>query len=945
MKIKRIILSIISALILMALSAQNSLAVDTVNITLMELNANSSTYVNETNPEYALSYDNYAITQIGDESGKRKINAYCGMANVGFENRTALSGTAKYKDIYTNKYNMSNDNDKLLINGLGMYTSNYNQILALADLFYLGDSDKDSAEFQAYIKSLYEKEYTYNGHNYYALYDDGYSYDELKTYSSDRIITPNEVRAVQQVALWYFTNDDVRLNVDDNTSWDDDSDVNNEKVSFLYYRTTSNTDRYIDLSSNGNGAYRNNMAKQLYKYLVRQAKTNAANAKNGNYVSTNTVYLYTNANVAKDKSEIDNTKSQPVIEIEPGKKEFDLALRKYISSVTSNGATTNYTTSGNRMPNVDSTKLKDGSAKTATYKHKKDPIVVKKGDKVTYAITIYNEGDKKGKATEIKDQLPAGLQYNQAETAKQNDNSKYTFNCNSSTNLLTITANDRELNAYSGTGNPDSTTVYVVCDVTEQPDETEYKILTNIAWISKALDAEKSQTSDNPYSGSIIGHDRDSAPGDYPKNGSSDYTKEDLRTTNSLGYTGKTNYTSETDLSDATKYYEGQQDDDDFEKVKVMPKRGSYDIYIVKQDAEGKNLSSKAKFSVKGPGDTAEKEKEVTGELKFTGETPVKINASNVNTPDVYTIKEIQAPDKYCKFDGTITVTVNKAEDDSKYYASSVTYDVKDSSGSSIKSEEKVKVELKDGNLYVYVKNYQFDLALRKYITQINGSDIKTSRKPSIAEDEKNKLATDTATYDDGTTLAKTHTKTPLEVAKGDKVTYAIEIYNEGEIDGYATEVTDYLPDGLDFLPSDPTNINNGWTQDTHDPKKITTNKLAEEGKLLSAFNKSTKELDSEILYIVCQVNDKATSSNLKNIAEITETKDSKKKDVEDRDSTPNDVHKDNYTPEAPTGGKGEQDDDDFEDLKIVEFDLALRKYITKIEDEKGTNVAKNARN
>ena len=63
-----------------------------------------------------------------------------------------------------------------------------------------------------------------------------------------------------------------------------------------------------------------------------------------------------------------------------------------------------------RVPNIDNTTI--DTTYTATYKHRKDPVVVSNGDVVTYSITIYNEGDKNGYATKIVDRLPSGLVWN-----------------------------------------------------------------------------------------------------------------------------------------------------------------------------------------------------------------------------------------------------------------------------------------------------------------------------------------------------------------------------------------------------------------------------------------------------------------------------------------------------------------------------------------------------
>ena len=45
----------------------------------------------------------------------------------------------------------------------------------------------------------------------------------------------------------------------------------------------------------------------------------------------------------------------------------------------------------------------------------------------------------------------------------------------------------------------------------------------------------------------------------------------------------------------------------------------------------------------------------------------------------------------------------------------------------------------------------------------------------------------------------------------GNVVIYTLRVYNEGEIDGFATEIADYLPEGLGFLVNHTTNIDNYW--------------------------------------------------------------------------------------------------------------------------------------
>jgi len=109
----------------------------------------------------------------------------------------------------------------------------------------------------------------------------------------------------------------------------------------------------------------------------------------------------------------------------------------------------------------------------------------------------------------------------------------------------------------------------------------------------------------------------------------------------------------------------------------------------------------------------------------------------------------------------------------------------------------------------IIIKGKEFDLSLRKYISSINGKDLKTSRVPQLDTSKLNTI--DEATGKKITTATYIHPKDPVTVKKGDIVTYKIRIYNEGERDGYATKVTDYLPEGLGFLYTASGEINSDW--------------------------------------------------------------------------------------------------------------------------------------
>ena len=88
-------------------------------------------------------------------------------------------------------------------------------------------------------------------------------------------------------------------------------------------------------------------------------------------------------------------KDQDEAKIEKPEKIYDLALRKYIVKVGNKEIT-------DRTPHITYNK----NDNEINYKHKKDPVVLKAGDTVVYKITVYNEGNQKGKATRVKDYLP-----------------------------------------------------------------------------------------------------------------------------------------------------------------------------------------------------------------------------------------------------------------------------------------------------------------------------------------------------------------------------------------------------------------------------------------------------------------------------------------------------------------------------------------------------------
>ena len=122
----------------------------------------------------------------------------------------------------------------------------------------------------------------------------------------------------------------------------------------------------------------------------------------------------------------------------------------------------------------------------------------------------------------------------------------------------------------------------------------------------------------------------------------------------------------------------------------------------------------------------------------------------------------------------------------------------------------------------------ELDLSLRKFITGVNGTAI-TNREPQVNV---------TPLKNGGTTAIYNHPKTPVSVAIGDLVEYTIRVYNEAEVDGYVEEITDHLPDQLEFIAGNEINTKYGWTVDSNNSKIIKTKYLSKANETTEGDNK-----------------------------------------------------------------------------------------------------------
>ena len=250
------------------------------------------------------------------------------------------------------------------------------------------------------------------------------------------------------------------------------------------------------------------------------------------------------------------------------------------------------------------------------------------------------------------------------------------------------------------------------------------------------------------------------------------------------------------------------------------------------------------------------------------------------------------------------------------------------------------------------------DFALRMYIYSINGivvgEDGNQARTPEIdlTELQDDSDSTSTAYY--------YHSKSPLNVTTGDIIIYNIEVYNEGLQSGYVSSITNHMPPELEFISDDKdVNAKNGWIfvtaeDGSSDLRNVRTNKLDSDDKdnLIKAFD--GEKIDKKTIQLKLKVKETAqVSQSITNIAEISGVKDNEGRPGSDIDNSKNvtlpekDSDFPNYRGNSENKEdlgdhkyfyRGQEDDDDFEKVVIEEFDLALRQFITKVNDEDFVN-------
>lgn len=740
----------------------------------------------------------------------------------------------------------------------------------------------------------------------------------------------------------------------------------------------------------------------------------------------------------------ESNENQPVLSIEreeiPGEvityekpfdivitTQYDASLRKYISKIKRKTTTgswkivwdpENGVGTGSRVPNGPYEATGENPFNQYDYKHRKEPLEVQVGDRIEYTLVVTNECDENLIVNNITDYLPpSGISYVSDDTI--NTNNGWVYN-SSSRSVVTDKTSATVLAPKR------NTQVSIVCEVTEN---AVGKVVTNIAEITQISDE----------TGKVV-TDIDSVP-DNIQLPSSDKDWQNYKGNETNEYGNKS------DLTDSDYYYNGQEDDDDFEKI-VVP--GTIDLALRKSIV---TVNGTPKDRQRVPDTTPLRDgDDTTTTSNFTDiKTPVQIKAGDVV---VYTIRvfnegqedayvgaiedyipeglgflpqhKLNISNGWIAAEGSTSIKLSQIKNATKNlsqsdFISSVT-DYKNTDV--VKGRATIKTtKLKDTKLNSYdsvndnltkaevqiacvvldtvpvntiIKNISaiteyknskgevitddidsdttepinpdtypdndhiqddddfekliltesaYDLALKKYITGVASAD---GTSKTIPEDQKRYIeVTDTTALvnrngDEKLDAVYKLNKKPVEVSKGDYVTYTIRIFNEGLEDGKVEEIVDSVPDGLQFVPyetnSDGTyksgsNVNYKYGWKTFNEQTVTTG--WQEGikttylkdTIIPAFDKNQttnpdNKVEKGLSYVDVQVEFKVVTDEhieLKNIAEIT------KDDGDDNDSTP-----DNKDPE--------EDDEDYDVVIPQKFDLALRKFITQIGKQEVTD-------
>lgn len=637
---------------------------------------------------------------------------------------------------------------------------NLNAVLWILDNMILEPNTEGMTEEE--IKE-YEREYEEQFKAYLEEYA-GYDFETDNPHPLT-VLSRADVEAIQQLALWYFTNAEeedyhntnngleaepklaplyVNLQSDGEkdggfyNTYKTGTDEEGNEIQIRSYLTYSSVFTRLDESGDlqDYGKRRQDSAQQLYYALITNGKKAAEKVKkeyeaylvkkaeaeaNGTQINKNEIKskLYTpnkeiTVYLASGENGLEAAIQQPVVQVK--EREADIVLRKFVTKVENKDKTIDLSAneSTTREPKVDTTyfnSVVNGKLqKTAIYNHDKfPPVNVEKGDFVTYTIRLYNEGEVTAYIKQVTDYLPE---------------------------YLSLDITDEEREAYWQMRTADEPRVLIsteFCEIEGAGGLLNYEEIADKKLVNVGIPAAKRNLDATKPEESWI-----------------------------LSYVD----------------------------IKVRCKVSDYTPMEIVQT----NIAEVTRMEGK-PG------VELSSELKDRDS-----QTGNVELPPT------------------------------EKYPSLSDYKLEES-----KKQKYVPGQQDDDDFdKVVVKKPAVDMALRKFITKID--DIEYDRVP----------IPDLSGIDTVGTAIYNHDKDALPVKEGSIVTYRIRLYNEGEVDGYVTEVKDYISKYLKYVPSD----DNNW--DSSEGKDYDTLVTKENCKVVDVGGKIAKtEKTKELKDILIPAYDK----------------------------------------------------------------------------------------
>ena len=572
---------------------------------------------------------------------------------------------------------------------------------------------------------------------------------------------------------------------------------------------------------------------------------------------------------------------------------------------------------------------------TFVYNHDKMKVNVKIGDKVIYRIAIFNEGYLTGYANEVTDYLPNGLELVSPEESEINRENGWKVVTDSTGNPKKVDGatviSTRKL-AYNPINIHDNMINNLLDAYTNSMSQKDYgteavKVLEVECIVTDAVEVNKPIT--NRAEITEYG---------YVKNGQFvqcnqkgvdlDSEQKTIGTaTNPLNLQGW--YYGTFDEDQPQEYVKGEQDDDDFETIYVQALDGKQNLELYKVDSNNKPINPEnigRLFEVKMNDENWNKQtsegNKVTYETKYIRSTGT----------DTITIKEVESPKGYAKFDYTIKLYTERFLEGGTYKSKITKIELIEKDGTTvhatyestnpetfkeidvIKEGQKVvgkryRVDIEGGavefttlgSISVTVQDKKIDVALMKSISKISNDNGTTFKDVTLANNfnagryaAEDLISVNENSLKNSTNAKYSAEKTPVEIKKGDVIEYQIRLYNEGEVPAGAQEIKDYLPTGLEFVQvyyaNEEEHLEQGDSTPNQNTYKCENNTLTiylNNVNLIPAYVQG-EGVKYNYVRVQCRVTENATGI-LTNVAEISKYYNNNKELIDDDiDSTAN---------------------------------------------------------